>query len=63
MASAHEEVVRWARSLTPEELDRQGGHPRRGSISVRDMIERIANHDRTHTEQVRTIRRALAESS
>lgn len=59
MAAAHEEVVRWTRSLTPEELDRQGGHPRRGSISVREMIERIANHDRTHTEQVRAIRESL----
>ena len=60
MAAAHEEVVRWTRSLTPEELDREGGHPRRGSISVREMIQRIANHDRSHTEQVRTIRRLLS---
>jgi uncharacterized damage-inducible protein DinB len=59
MAAANEEVVRWAQSLTPDELDRQGGHPRRASISVREMIQRIANHDRTHTEQVRVIRRAL----
>ena len=63
MALAHEEVVRWTRSLTPEELDRAGGHPRRESISVREMIQRIANHDRSHTEQVRTIRRALAKPS
>ena len=63
MALAHEEVVRWTRSLTPEELDRAGGHPRRESISVREMIQRIANHDRNHTEQVRTIRRLLAEPS
>ena len=62
MAAAHEEVVRWARSLTPEELDRAGGHPRRGSISVREMLQRIANHDSTHTEQIRSIRRALAGS-
>ncbi len=60
MAAAHEEVVRWTRSLTPEELDREGGHPGRGSISVREMIQRIADHDRSHTEQVRTIRRALS---
>ncbi len=60
MAGAHDEVVRWARSLTPEELDRAGGHPRRGSISVREMLQRIANHDRTHTEEVLSIRRALA---
>jgi hypothetical protein len=59
MAGAHEEVVRWARSLTPGELERAGGHPHRGSISVREMLERLANHDRTHTEQVRGIRRAL----
>ena len=63
MALAHEEVVRWTRSLTPDELDRAGGHPRRESISVREMIQRIANHDRNHMEQVRTIRRALAETS
>jgi uncharacterized damage-inducible protein DinB len=61
MAAAHDEVVRWARSLTPDELDRAGGHPARGSISVREMLERIANHDRRHTEQVLTIRRKLAE--
>ena len=60
MAAAHDEVVRWTRSLTPEELDREGGHPRRASISVREMIQRIANHDRTHTDQVKKIRRALA---
>ena len=63
MALAHEEVVRWTRSLTPEELDRAGGHPRDESISVREMIQRIANHDRSHTEQVRAIRRALAKPS
>jgi uncharacterized damage-inducible protein DinB len=57
MAAAHEEVVRWARSLTPDELDRAGGHPKRGTISVREMLERIANHDRTHTDQVLAIRR------
>lgn len=60
MAAAHDEVVRWARSLTPEELDRAGSHPRRDTISVREMLERITNHDRRHTEQVRAIRRALA---
>ena len=59
MVAAHEEVVRWTRSLTPEELDRAGGHPKRASISVREMIQRIADHDRTHTEQIRAIRRAL----
>ena len=59
MAAAHNSVVRWARSLTPEELDRLGGHPRRESISVREMIQRIANHDRTHTRQLRSIRQAL----
>ncbi|OGO49642.1 MAG: hypothetical protein A2148_12295 [Chloroflexi bacterium RBG_16_68_14] len=62
MAAAHEEVVRWTRSLMPEELDRAGGHPKRGSITVRELIQRIANHDRTHTEQVRSIRRALTMS-
>ena len=59
MAAAHEEVVRWAQSLTPEELDREGGPPQRESISVREVIQRIANHDRTHTQQVRDLRRAL----
>ena len=63
MASAHEEVVRWTRSLTPEELDRAGGHPRRGSITFREMIQRIAKHDRAHTEQVRAIRASLAAKS
>ena len=62
MEVAHEEVVRWTRSLTPEELDRAGGHPKRDSISVREMIQRIANHDRTHTEQVLAIRRALGRA-
>ena len=61
MSAAHGEVVRWTRSLTPEELDRTGGHPKRDSISVREMLQRIANHDRTHTAQVRAIRRALTE--
>ncbi|MDZ4277782.1 MAG: DinB family protein [Dehalococcoidia bacterium] len=61
MAAAHDEVVRWTRGLTLEELDRAGGHPRRGSITVRQMVQRIANHDRTHTDQVRALRRALAE--
>ena len=60
MAAAHRDVVRWAGALTPEELDRAGGHPRRGSITVREMLQRIANHDRTHTEQVLGMRRALA---
>jgi uncharacterized damage-inducible protein DinB len=60
MAWAHKEVVRWAESLTPDELDRAGGHPRTGSITVRQMLERIANHDRNHAEQVRSIRSSIA---
>ena len=63
MALAHEEVVRWTRSLTPEELDRAGGHPERESISVREMSHITAKHDRNHTEQIRAIRRALAKPS
>ena len=59
MAAAHAEVVRWARALTPEELDRAGGHPRRASITVREMLQRIADHDRTHTQQLLAIRRGL----
>ena len=59
MAAAHEEVVRWTRSLTPEELDRAGGHPRHGSITVRKMIQRIADHDRAHIDQVIAMRTAL----
>lgn len=59
MAQAHEEVVRWARSLTPEELDRAGGHPRRETVTVRELVQRIAGHDRRHAEQARAIRRAL----
>jgi uncharacterized damage-inducible protein DinB len=62
MAAAHGEVVRWAGSLTPEELDRAGGHPKRGSVSVREMVQRIADHDRTHARQAVEIRRALAAS-
>ncbi len=53
MAFAHDEVVRWARSLTPEELDIAGGHPRRGSIAVREVLERIPNHDRNHAAQIK----------
>jgi uncharacterized damage-inducible protein DinB len=60
MAAAHQDVVRWTGALTPEELACAGGHPRRGSISVREMIQRIAKHDRTHTGQARAIRQALA---
>lgn len=60
MAGAHDEVVRWAGSLTPEELDRAGGHPQRGTVTVREMVQRIADHDRSHTQQLLTIRRALA---
>lgn len=62
MAAAHQEVVRWTRALTPDELDRSGSHPSRGLISVREMIERIANHDRSHTQQVTAIRHQLSAS-
>jgi uncharacterized damage-inducible protein DinB len=53
MAFAHDEVLRWARSLTPEELDIAGGHPRRGSITVREVLQRIPDHDRRHAGQIR----------
>jgi len=53
MAFAHDEVVRWARSLTPEELEIAGGHPRRGSITVSEVLERIPSHDRNHAAQIR----------
>ena len=59
MAAAHDSVVRWTQSLTAEELARQGGHPKREAISVRELIQRIAENDRAHTTQVRSIRHAL----
>jgi len=60
MAAGHEEVVRWAGPLTPDELDRAGGHPRRGRVTVREMLQRIAEHDRTHAKQAIEVRRTLA---
>ncbi len=59
MVQAHRDVLRWAESLTSDELEHAGGHPRVGSITVRQMLKRIANHDRNHAQQVQAIRNAL----
>jgi hypothetical protein len=44
-------------SLSDEEWSREGVHDHRGTITVADLAELLASHDRAHLDQ---IRRALA---
>ncbi len=46
-------------SLGAEELSRPASHPDLGTVSVGRVLERIAEHEREHAEQIEGIRRRL----
>jgi len=46
-------------SLRPEELSRPASHPDLGAVSVGRVLQRIAEHEREHTEQIESIKRRL----
>jgi uncharacterized damage-inducible protein DinB len=45
--------------LSGEELERRGIHPQYGSISVRDAVQRLVNHDAKHFAQLERIKATL----
>jgi hypothetical protein len=51
-AERRAEHLELLRMLRPIQLARTGTHPTRGQISVADAIAIMANHDRTHAEQI-----------
>ncbi|HVE94090.1 MAG TPA: DinB family protein [Acidimicrobiales bacterium] len=52
-----ESLLRILATLEDAEWERVGNHEEIGEMSVRAMVERVADHDRNHLDQ---IRRALA---
>lgn len=52
-----ESLLRILSTVEEAEWDRVGHHEEAGEMSVREMVERVADHDRNHLDQ---IRRALA---
>lgn len=55
--AVRESNLRLLDALAEGEWQRDGVHPQRGPLTVRDMVKTQAEHDRTHLDQ---IRRALA---
>ena len=49
----------WLRTLSPEELERQGLHDECGPESARRVVSLIAAHDLVHRNQLARIRRAI----
>lgn len=47
------------RSLTPEELERTGIHPTAGTLSLRALILRLADHQDKHLGQIERIKTSL----
>lgn len=50
--------LKLVRSLTVEQLDREGVHSERGPESVRKFVHLIAGHDLLHRNQIRRIKQA-----
>jgi hypothetical protein len=44
--------------LPAHALDREGIHPERGTLTVRDWVERFTAHAESHASQIRNIREA-----
>lgn len=55
--AVRESNLRLLDALVEGEWERDGVHPQRGPLTVRDLVKSRAEHDRTHLDQ---IRRALA---
>lgn len=55
--AVRESNLRLLDALVEGEWQRDGVHPQRGPLTVRDLVKAQAEHDRTHLDQ---IRRALA---
>ena len=51
--------LRLIRSLSDEELDREGLHSERGPESVRRILALLAGHDLVHRNQIERIRKSL----
>jgi ADP-ribose pyrophosphatase YjhB (NUDIX family) len=47
----------WLKFLDPADLEAYGNHAERGAVQIGDRIEKIARHDREHTDQLRTMAR------
>jgi uncharacterized damage-inducible protein DinB len=58
-----ERNLRMLRSLTEEEVAREGLHSERGPESVRRVLTLVAAHDLVHRRQIERIRRAVSSGS
>jgi hypothetical protein len=47
--------LRLLESLEPAEWDRSGTHVEQGVVRVRDIVELLVGHDRTHLDQIRRL--------
>ena len=53
-------TLRLVRNAGPGALHRTGRHPTFGTMTVLDMIERMASHDQKHLRQIARIRAVVA---
>jgi uncharacterized damage-inducible protein DinB len=47
--------LKWLKSLKPEAWGRAGAHPEYGTLSLRQLVTHLADHDRNHTAQIERI--------
>ena len=46
------DTLAWVEGLEPDDLAAYGNHAERGAVRVGERIQKIATHDREHTEQL-----------
>ena len=61
LLEARSENIRLVQPALPEAWDRVGIHEHRGPMTLRQILEGMANHDQNHLRQIREVIRARAE--
>ncbi len=52
LAAAHQELLAFLESLTPQQLELRGEHPIAGEIPLKDLLVVIYNHETQHCKEI-----------
>lgn len=58
LLALRKESAALVRSLTPDQLERWGTHPKVGRLTVRDLLHEWVHHDRNHARQLMAVTQA-----
>ncbi len=55
LAGTRQDLLSFMETLTPQDLDKHGDHPRLKDATVRQVLEIIASHELEHTQELQKV--------